>query len=184
MKPVPGYSNSIVLLHWLIALAVFILIGTGWYMVGLEKGTPPVARYYNFHKSMGMVSLVLVALLINARLRNRPPGLPGALPAWEVRAAKASHWVMYVLLVLVPLSGYIESNFAKWGIKFFGIVHLPSWGPENEALYNAFNQVHVWSANLFAALIGLHFLAAIKHAVQRSGVVPRMLPSALRPKGE
>jgi cytochrome b561 len=181
MKKIEGYSNSIVVLHWLIVIGVFILIGTGWYMVELEKGTPAVARYYNFHKSIGLIVLALVALLISFRLRHQPPGLPDSLPAWEIRAAKAGHILLYIFLVIVPLSGYIESNFAKWGIHFFGY-HIPSWGPENKTLYNLFNRIHVYSSNIFAVLITLHFLAAIKHMIKRNRVVYRMLPVSVRPE--
>jgi cytochrome b561 len=181
MKKVEGYSNSIVVLHWLIVIGVFILIGTGWYMVELEKGTPAVAQYYNFHKSIGLIVLALVALMISFRLRNQPPGLPDSLPAWEIRAAKAGHWLLYIFLVIVPLSGYIESNFAKWGIDFFGY-HIPSWGPENKTLYNIFNRIHVYSSNIFAVLVALHFLAAIKHMIKRNRVVYRMLPVSVRPE--
>ncbi|MFC4726880.1 cytochrome b [Coralloluteibacterium thermophilus] len=177
-----GYGTTVVILHWLIAIAIGVLIGTGWYMVDLEKGTPPVARFYNFHKSIGLIVLVLVALLISARLRDRPGPLPGTVPAWEVRAAEWSHRIFYVLLVLVPLSGYIESNFAKWGIRFFGL-HLPSWLPENPTLYAVFNRIHVYSANLFAALIGLHIVAALAHALRRDGVMSRILPRRSRVRG-
>ena len=181
VKKIRGYATAIVVLHWLIAIGVFFLIGIGWYMVGLEKGTPAVAHYYNLHKSIGLIALALVALLISFRLRNQPPGLPDSLPAWEVRAAKAGHWILYIFLVVVPLSGYIESNFAKWGIDFFGY-HISSWGPENKTLYNLFNRIHVYSSNIFAGVIALHFLAALKHMIKHNGVVYRMLPSSTRPE--
>ncbi len=180
MNKVPGYPNSMVILHWLIVLLVGILMGTGWYMIGIEKGTPAVAKFYNFHKSIGLIVLALIALLISFRLRNQPPGLPGSLPAWEIKAAKAGHWLLYIFLIIVPLSGYIESNFAKWGIHFFGY-HIPSWGPENKTLYTIFNRIHVYSSNIFAVLIALHFLAAIKHMIKRNKVVYRMLPESVRP---
>jgi cytochrome b561 len=181
MKKVPGYHNSIVILHWLIVIFVFILMGTGWYMVGIEKGTPAVAKFYNFHKSIGLIVLALIALLITYRLRNQPPGFPDILPEWEIKAAKAGHWLLYIFLVIAPLSGYIESNFAKWGIHFFGY-HIPSWGPENKTLYTIFNRIHVYSSNIFAVLITLHFLAAIKHMMKRNKVVYRMLPESIRPE--
>ena len=181
MKKIQGYTNSIVILHWLIAIGVFILMGMGWYMVGLEKGTPAVTHYYNLHKSIGLITLALVALLISFRLRNQPPALPDCLPAWEIRAAKAGHYIIYIFLIVVPLSGYIESNFAKWGIHFFGY-HLPSWGPENKNLYTIFNWIHVYSSNIFAGLVTLHFLAALKHMIKRNKIVYRMLPSSSRPE--
>ena len=178
---IQGYKNNIVVLHWLIVILVLALIGTGWYMVGLEKGTPAVKQFYNLHKSFGLIVLALVALLINFRLRNQPPALPGSLPDWEIKAARAGHWILYIFLIIVPLSGYIESNFAKWGIHFFGF-HIPSWGPENKTFYDFFNRIHVYSSNIFAGLIALHFLAALKHMIKRNGVVYRMLPESIRPE--
>ena len=181
MKKIQGYTTSIVILHWLIAIGIFILIGMGWYMVELEKGIPAVTYFYNLHKSIGLIALVLVALLINFRLRNQPPDLPGSLAAWEIKAAKISHIMFYIFLVIVPLSGYFESNFTKWGIDFFGF-RMGSWGPENKTLYTAFNRIHVYSANLFAVLIAVHFLAVLKHMINHNGVIYRMLPVSIRPE--
>lgn len=181
MKKVEGYSNSIVILHWLIVVSVFTLIGLGWYMTGLEKGTPAVSQFYNLHKSIGLIVLALVALLINFRLRNQPPELPASMPRWEINAAKAGHWLLYIFLIIVPLSGYIESNFAKWGIDFFGL-HIPPLGPENKSLYHIFNRIHVYSSNIFAGIIVLHFMAALKHMLQKTKVVYRMLPESVRPE--
>ena len=183
MKKIEGYPLSIVVLHWLIVTSVFILIGLGWYMVGLEKGTPDVAHYYNLHKSIGLIAFAFVALLISIRIRTQLPGLPESLPAWEIKAAKVGHWILYLLLVLVPVSGYIESNFAKWGINFFGF-HIPSLGPENKTLYNLFNRIHVYSSNIFAGIIALHFLAALKHMIKKNKVVYRMLPESIRPENQ
>ncbi|MBS7458448.1 cytochrome b [Coralloluteibacterium stylophorae] len=179
MPRTPGYATSIVILHWLLALAIFVLIGTGWYMVGLEKGTPPVSVHYNFHKSIGLIAMALIALLVGARLRRHPPDLPGSLARWERRAAHLAHMLMYVFLVLVPLSGYVASNFSKWGINFFG-TRLPAWGPDLPAVYDLFNAVHVVASNVFVGLIALHVLGAIKHLLARNRVVERILPRALR----
>lgn len=181
MKKIQGYTNSIVALHWLIATGIFFLIGLGWYMVRLEKGLPAVTQYYNLHKSVGLVVLVLIVLLINFRIRNHPPELPGSLPAWEIKAAKIGHVIIYFFLVVVPLSGYIEANVSKWGIDFFGL-HLHPWGPDNKTLYTVFNRIHVYGANLFAVMIGIHFLAALKHMISHNGVVYRILPESLRPE--
>lgn len=180
MKKIEGYDNSIVLMHWILAACILFLFGLGWYMVGIEKGIPAVAKFYNLHKSIGLITLALVALLINFRLRNQPPALPASLPDWEIKAAKAGHWILYTFIIIVPLSGYIESNFAKWGIDFFGL-HLPPLGPEDKTLYNIFNRAHVYSSNIFAGVIALHFLAALKHMIRKNGVVYRMLPESVRP---
>lgn len=179
MARMSTYSATIIVLHWLIAVLIFFLTATGWYMVELTKGTPAVAYYYNLHKSVGLIVMALIALMISWRLRRGAPELPPGIPEWERRAADIGHWLLYILLVIVPLSGYIEANFAKWGIDFFGY-ELEPWGPENETIYNFFNRIHIYSSNIFAAVIALHILAAIKHMVSRTGVVYRMLPAAMQ----
>lgn len=181
MKKVDGYPDSIVILHWLIVICVFSLMGLGWYMTGLEKGTPAVSHFYNLHKSIGLIALALVAVLINFRLRSQLPQLPSSMPSWEIKAARAGHWMLYIFLIVVPLSGYLESNFAKWGIDFFGF-HMPSWGPDNKSIYHIFNRIHVYGSNIFAGVIVLHFLAALKHMIQKTKVIYRMLPESVRPE--
>jgi cytochrome b561 len=169
------YPTSAVTLHWVIAILIFVLLGIGWYMVDIPRGTPARGEYFNLHKSLGLIVMLLIALLLLWRSRNRPPPLPDFLPRWEARAAIFSHWLLYLCLVVVPLSGYLESNFTKWGIDFFGL-HLPAWGPDDETLYTIFNRIHVISSNVFAVLIALHMAAAIKHAMVRDGILSRMLP--------
>ena len=87
----PTYAPTAVALHWVLALLVFSLYGLGWYMVGIPKGTPPVAYFYNLHKSLGIVAALPIILLIWWRATHVPPSLPGSLPAWQARAAHINH---------------------------------------------------------------------------------------------
>lgn len=173
------YPLPAIALHWAIAILIFVLLGIGWYMVDIPRGTPARGEYYNLHKSLGLIAMLLIALLLLWRSRNRPPPLPGFLPRWEARAAIFGHRLLYLCLVVVPLSGYLETNFTKWGIDFFGL-HLPSWGPEDKTFYTIFKGIHVISSNVFAVLIALHVAAAIKHALIRDGILSRMLPDILK----
>lgn len=173
-----SYPLAISALHWTLAILILALIGLGWYMVDIPRNTPERGYFFNLHKSLGVVALLLAAIFVIWRLRNRPPALPDSIPAWEKRAADVGHWLLYIGLVVVPLSGYIESNFTKWGVDFFGY-KLESWGWDQEpgnTIYTVFNILHVWGSWIFAAVIGLHVAAAIKHGFQRDGVLSRMLP--------
>lgn len=170
------YAPYPIALHWVLALFVFALYGIGWYMVGIPKGTPPVAYYYNLHKSLGIVAALPIALLILWRATHVPPPLPGSLPAWQVQAAHVNHLLFYICLVVLVVSGFIESNFTKFGVKFFGYP-LPRLFPENKALYWIFNRIHVYTSYLFTALIAVHVAAALKHLlINRDGVFQRMWP--------
>lgn len=77
--------------HWLLVALIFALYGLGWYMVDIPKGTPPVAYFYNLHKSIGLVAVVPVIALIWWRASHVPPPLPGNLPRWQLKATHASH---------------------------------------------------------------------------------------------
>ena len=174
------YAPTAIALHWIIVALVFVLYAMGWYMVGIPKGTPPVAYYYNLHKSIGLVAVLPIVLLLVWRATHVPPPLPGSLPAWEARAAHVNHVLFYVCLVVLVLSGFIESNFTKFGIKFFGYP-LPRLGWEDKSIYLIFNRIHVYTSYVFAALMALHIAAAFKHLLtDRNGVFQRMLPGLSR----
>lgn len=170
------YPLSTIVLHWLLAALVFALYGLGWYMVGIPKGTPPVAWFYNLHKSIGVVAAVPIVWLICWRATHDAPALPGTMPIWKIKAAKASHLLFYVCLAVLTLSGFIESNFTKYGVKFFGY-QLPLLGWEDKTIYFLFNRIHVYTSYFFTALIAVHIAAALQHLLlKKDGVFQRMLP--------
>ena len=172
----PTYPPTAIALHWLLVVLVFALYGLGWYMVGIPKGTPPVAYYYNLHKSLGLVAALPIVLLIWWRATYVPPSLPGSLPVWQVWAAHINHLLFYVCLVVLVVSGFIESNFTRFGIKFFGYP-LPILGWDDKTVYRIFNRIHVYTSYVFAALMAVHIAAALKHLlVNRDGVFQRMWP--------
>lgn len=171
------YALSAIALHWLLVVLVFVLYGLGWYMVGIPKGTPPVSYFYNLHKSIGLVAAVPIVWLICWRVTHLVPPLPASMPRWRVKASKANHLLFYVCLVVMTLSGFIESNFTKYGIKFFGY-QLPVLGWEDKTIYYLFNRIHVYTSYLFTALIAVHIMAALEHLLlEKDGVFQRMLPS-------
>lgn len=180
------YTLTAMVLHWLIAVAVFAQIALGVWMVGIPKSPPGVRAYwFNLHKSIGITIGVLVLVRLAWRLAHRPPALPTSVPAWQRLAARCSHWGLYACMVALPLSGYLGSSFSKYPIKYFGYT-LPHWGWESPALKALLSQIHYGAAILFMVLIALHVSAALKHRfVDRDGVFERMFPlftgAALRP---
>jgi cytochrome b561 len=170
------YSRTAVALHWILAILLLGQIAFGWYLQEIERGTPDRTIYVNFHKSVGMVLGLLILFRSYWRLTHRAPELPGSRPSWERTAAHVSHWALYACMLIMPLSGYIASNFAKWGVNFFNAVKLPPWGVENEAVYNFLNTTHVVTSYIFDALIGIHVLAALRHLMLGDGIFNRMWP--------
>jgi cytochrome b561 len=117
---------------------------------------------------------LLIIIRLVWRLAYRPPDYPSFVAQWERLASKLTQFLLYTCMLVMPLSGYIASNFSKYGVKFFNSVTLPPWGPEDKTIYAAFNTTHVITSYLLVALIVLHLSGALRHAFRRDGVVARM----------
>lgn len=169
-----SYTRVAVALHWLIAALLLGQIAFGWFLTTIARGTPMRTIYVNFHKSTGITIAALIVVRILWRLLQSPPPLPAFMPVWQRAAARANHLALYALMVTMPLSGYIASNFSKYGIKFYNAVMLPPWGINDRRVYGLFNSIHVIAAYVFVALIALHVLAALRHASRGDRVLARM----------
>jgi cytochrome b561 len=176
METPARYHTVAIALHWLIAIGVLVMIGLGWSMTDIPKGTPERAYYFNLHKSIGSTIGLLVLIRLWWRLTHRPPALPASMPAWEVSAARITHGLLYACLVVMPLVGFLASNFTKYGVKYFGIQVGPFFA-ENQGLRDALQEVHEIVSYLLVVLIVVHILAAFKHLLlDKDGVFQRMLP--------
>ncbi len=170
------YHSFAIFLHWLLAIGVFVMIGLGWYMSDIPKGTPERAFWFNLHKSIGVTVGVLVLIRVWWRLTHRPPALPASMPAWEVSAAKISHALLYACLLVMPVAGFLASNFTKYGVKYFGVQIGPFFA-ENQAARDALQEVHEITSYVLVVAIVIHILAAFKHLVlDKDSVFERMLP--------
>src|SRR3954468_20861586 len=168
------YTSVAIVLHWLIALCLFGQIAFGWFLETIPRGTPLRGPYVNIHKSTGIILGLLILIRLVWRLTHRPPDYPSFLARWERVASKLTQFLLYTCMLVMPLSGYIASNFSKYGVKLFNSIPLPPWGPEDKTIYAAFNTTHVVTSYLLVALIVLHLLGALRHAFRRDGIVARM----------
>jgi cytochrome b561 len=168
------YTRVAIVLHWLVALALFGQIGLGWFLDTVPRGTPDRTVWVNLHKSTGLVLGALVLVRLVWRLTHRPPPLPLSMPRWERVAASANHALLYACLIGMPLAGYLASNHSRFGIRFFGIPLAP-WGADDRALYALFNGIHGALSWLLVGLITLHLMAAAKHVfIDRDAILKRM----------
>jgi len=172
------YSRTAMVLHWVIAAAVLAQIAFGWYLQTVPRLTPDRTVFVNIHKSTGLVIGILILVRFAWRLAHKPPPLPESLPAWERRAARTSHALLYACMLIMPIAGYTASNFSKFGVKLFNRIVLPPWGVDDRGIYAFFNGLHVITSYVFVALIAVHIAAALKHLFfPRHGIFRRMLPS-------
>lgn len=154
------YGLAAIILHWLLALIVITLLCVGLYMTSL-KVSPEKLKIYGLHKEFGIVVLTLVIIRILWRFINITPKL--TIPHWERMAALAVHWALYILILAMPMTGWLMSSAAGFPVSFFGLVTLPNLIAPNDYLRHFFAQTHEILAIILIALIGLHFLATLKH---------------------
>ena len=173
------YTPRAIGLHWLIALFILCLMTVGFTMGDLPKGPDsPRGMVFNWHKTFGLITGLLILYRYWWRSKNPPPILPPEIPQWEVRLANVSHRLLYACMFLMPISGYLGSNFHPkgYGVKLFNAIDLPAWGWPSQELYDIFNGTHKTVALVLATLIALHVVAAFKHLFSDSGVFRRMVP--------
>lgn len=165
-----------IVFHWLIAALIIGLLLMGFWMTDLPKGSPDRALYFNLHKSFGVLAGLLILARILWRLAHKALPPASSLQNWEVRVSRVSHRLLYVLMVVQPLSGYIGSSFGKYGVKFFGLNVAP-WGTENPVLKQVFTEIHEIAGVALVSLVALHILATLKHRfLDKDRILQRMLP--------
>ena len=174
---VQRYSSTAIALHWIVAVLVLVMIGLGLYMTDIPRGTPERTFFYNLHKSIGVTVAIVVLIRLWWRFGHPPPPLPTSVPAWQVQASRLSHALLYLCLILMPLSGFSASQFTKYGVTYFGLFKIPPVGWENKVIYDFLQGIHGVTAVLLIALVIIHVAAALKHLLfDRDRVFVRMLP--------
>jgi cytochrome b561 len=172
-SPVFKYHPFLRLLHWVVALLLFGLIGVGLYMTEVAK--PPFkGELYGLHKSFGMLALFLIALRLLVRQFTRIPPHLDAIPHWQRRAATLVHWLLYPLMLAMPLSGYLMSVTAGYPVQMFGLTIPPLWD-KDKALNHLMRDVHETAYWVLLAVVALHVLAVLRHARQGHSVWRRMV---------
>ena len=171
------YTTAAIVFHWIVAILALTMIGLGIFMTDVPKGNPDRAFYFNLHKSIGVTTALLVLIRLWWRAKNPPPPLPASMSGWEVQASKISHALLYMCLIVMPLSGFAATQFTKYGVNYFGLFKIPPMGSENKLVYELLQGIHGVTATLLIALVVIHVLAAFKHLlIDRDKVFQRMLP--------
>jgi len=162
-------------LHWATFAAFIFLFITGPVMVDLDKADPLRRDLFNWHKSAGVVAIILLLARLAVRLRSTPPALPASLREWETRLAHWGHRGLYALMAATPLVGYAHSNLHGRPVKLFGL-ELPKLFPTVENLGGPAGYVHTVLAYTLLGLVAVHVAAVVKHRyVDRADVLPRII---------
>lgn len=175
------YNRGAAAFHWVTALLVLIQIYLGFVFADMERGDDRTL-WFNWHKTVGITILVLSLARLGWRITNPPPPLPSSLPAWGRVAARVNHGAFYVVLIGLPLTGWMYLSTGKPALtsnttSLVGGLVWPFIPGLPRGLHEGFEQTHVMLVWLTFALLALHVAAAIKHQfVDRGDAAGRMPP--------
>jgi cytochrome b561 len=167
------FALSARLLHWLMAVLILAMLMIGAGMVSTVSVRYP--QLLAWHRPIGLAILVLALLRIIVRLTHRPPPLPSDLPPLQVAVAKGSHYVLYLLMIVVPLIGWAMQSAGGYPVTVWTGFNLMPILPHDVAVYGWLRQAHGLLAYAFLLLILGHLAAALFHGlVRRDGVFRSM----------
>ena len=169
------YGRIAMALHWFLAVLLPMQIALGWYMLSIEE-QPGSGWYVAVHVSLGLTIGALVALRVAWRAGHAPPKLPTSVTRWQVTSARASHLLLYLTMILLPVTGYLGAAMSGDPVAYLGNP-LPNWPAKNDSLKELLFGAHAVIAWVLVVVVILHVLAAVKHWVKdRDGVFSRMWP--------
>lgn len=174
MTAVSRYSTPAIVLHWLVALLIFVAFPLGLYMADLPL-SPTKLKLVSYHKWIGVTVAMLAALRLVWRLTHEAPPLPAAITGWERRLSAVTHGLLYVLILVIPVSGWLMSSAKGVQTVWFGVLPLPDLIGKDKALGEQLGELHEALNYTMLALVVLHVAGALKHHfIERQPFLQRM----------
>ena len=158
-----SYTRTAIAFHWLIALLIVCGFGLGWVMTDIPGFTPAKLRYFSWHKWIGVTVFALTVLRILWRATHGAPPLPRRMASWQRTAAHLTHLLLYVLMIAIPVSGYLYSSAANVPVVYLGLVPLPRLIAPDPVLKVVLKNIHITLNYTLLVLFVLHVAAALKH---------------------
>jgi cytochrome b561 len=153
------FSGFAISMHWGSVVALALTAALGSYMMSIED-EPGVGWYFAQHKSWGLAFGLLLVMRLAWRLFNRPGPFPLKMPKWQERLASGTQLLLYVLMVLMPLTGYLGASHSEHGVQLFG-ANLPTWAVVNHDTAEWFFDIHSTMIWMLMALVALHVAGAL-----------------------
>ncbi|MDH5570711.1 MAG: cytochrome b [Gammaproteobacteria bacterium] len=166
-------------LHWVMALVIFSLLAVGLYMAALDEKDPARLDIYNLHKSFGVLAMMLIVARIVWLKITPAPALPAVFDSRERIIIKGVQGLLYVVMLLLPVSGYVMSTAAGYSVPFFGLMDMPVLFSKNKEIAEFAHEMHELLGYTIILFIFLHVAGVIKHRLKDKGgdsdILKRML---------
>lgn len=170
------YGGGAKIFHWLIFLLLAAQYAVGSIMPHIGRNTLNEG-WVNWHLSIGAAILFVIVLRFIWRLLY-PVALPAGMPAWELFLSRATHLILYALVLIMTLLGWAAANSRGWDVKLFGVVPLPALAPNGSSWGHEAGDIHNILVYVLLGFIALHVAGALYHYfILRDRVLQRMLPS-------
>ena len=168
------YTLTAQALHWLTVFLILMILPVAWVMMSLATG-PEQDRMLVFHRSLGVTIFAVAVVRLAWRSTHPPPPLPSNTPRVMELISQLTHWLLYALLLLMPITGYVQSADDK-PVSYLGLFNLPEL-PKDKALGDVGKVLHLLGQWAVYTLVGLHVGATVWHvAIRRDGLLNRMIP--------
>jgi cytochrome b561 len=171
-----GYSGTAKSLHWLILALLIAQFIFAWTMPHIGRSTP-VTTLISLHFTFGIIILAVALVRLGWRVTRGAPPPEESLPSWQNVLSHLVHWLLYALLLVIPVLGWMDASRRGMPVEMFG-VELPKLLATGKPGWNWTGNVHGLLANyVMLGLVGLHVVAALyHHFIRQDGVLKRMLP--------
>ena len=177
-----SWGSTAKLLHWLIALLILLQFPLGWIAAAWHL-SPTKLDLFVWHKSLGMLILLLALVRLAWRLTHPAPPHADGMTPWETAAARFTHALLYVLMIALPLAGWLVDSAAGIPFKIFWVMPRPALVGADKSLQDLASVLHLGLGVALTLLMALHIAAALRHhLIKQDDVLTRMLPTwRLRP---
>jgi cytochrome b561 len=166
-------------LHWITAVLLLAMVILAWVFMSEPNQAGDRFTYITLHKSLGQTIFFLAVFRLVWRRLHPPPAMAGKIARWELVAARCSHWLLYAIMLVMPISGYVLATAAARPSPYFWLFYWPQPALTADVAHAAL-RVHLAGQYALYAFVGLHVFAAVWHvAVRRDAVLERMLPPQL-----
>jgi len=174
----PAYDPVAQTLHWLTLLLLGLQFGLAW-SAPERLASPDVL--ISLHLSFGVLVLIVALARLAWRMVRPGPALPSDLPEWQRLGSQAVQILLYVLLIALPILGWLWAGERGWEVSLFGFATLPDLVSRGSSFGRLAGNLHGLLSNVLLVLVGIHVLGALYHAaIRRDGVMQRMLPAPRR----
>ena len=173
------YRFPFILIHWVLALLIFVLLGLGWYIKYMPPAPSALSFLLDLHRSLALTAAILISIQILMRIVFKPPPFPNDFPRWQTILAYTLYLLIYLSFILSLIGGYFHDVFSGTPIRFWG-TPLPAWGTVDVTLARFFGTIHEIAAFGLAGLIFVHVGIVGLNIFKYPGFAARMLTHGLQ----